>query len=312
MTRWVVVKIVVLGLFSSMALSQGTDSSASTDQRKRLIEQKLRLVESLVNSPTAQNSPEGHEAEKSERQLNGRKLLDRVRAALAANQLDQAGEVLDEALRSASKASARPSNRPGELSTGAQQTSYENLSGQVASYRRGIEDLAKQGNSEARSVVARIRGLQTDAGKLADTGKLDDANRKLAAAYKLAIEAISKLRAGQTVTLSLKFDTPLEEYDYERRRYQSSEILVNMMIGEGRADENRLNVLAGFDNITNDGLSEGGRRAMVDGIVREATQQLGLAAERAQDGDHKSAVTLMEKATTKLNRALQIMGVPIF
>ncbi len=312
MTPWDIVKVVVLGLFSSVALSQGVDGSASTDQRKRLIEQKLRLVESLVNSPAAQNSLTGREVEASERKLNGRKMLVRVREALAANQLDQASAALDEALRSATKAAARPSTVQGELSTSVQQTNYENLSGQVASYLQGIEDLVKQGNSEAKSVAARINALQTDAGKLADVGKLGDANRKLADAYKLAVESISKLRAGQTVTLSLKFDTPREEYDYERRRYQSSEILVNMMIDEGRADENRRNVLSGFDNVTGEGLPEGGRRTMVDGLVREATQQLGLATERVQGGDHKGAVALMEKATAKLNRALQVMGVPIF
>lgn len=312
MTRWGIVNVVVLGLFSSVALSQSRDGSVSAEQQKRLIEQKLRLVESLVNSPSAQASSPGHGAEVQERMQNGRNVIERVRKALAANQLDQASAALDEALRSATKASARSSNKPGELSTGVLQSNYENLSGQVASYRRGIEDLAKQGNSEAKNVVARIHGLQADAGKLADTGKLGDANRKLADAYKLAIESTSKLRAGQTVTLSLKFDTPLEEYDYERRRYQSNEILVNMMIGEGHIDENRRNILPGFENVTGEGLPEGGRRTMVDGLVREATQQRGLAVEKAQGGDHKGAVTLMEKATAKLNRALQVMGVPIF
>lgn len=312
MTPWDIVKVVVLGLFSSVALSQGVDGSASTDQRKRLIEQKLRLVESLVNSPAAQNSLTGRELEASERKLNGRKMLDRVREALASNQLDQASAALDEALRSATKASTRPSNVMGEPGAEVQQSNYRNLAEQIASYLLGIENLAKQGSSEAKSVATRINVLQKDADKLASTGKLADANRKLADAYKLAIESISKLRAGQTVTLSLKFDTPIEEYDYERRRYQSSEILVNMMIGEGRAGENPRNVLPGFDSITNEGLPEGGRRAMVDGLVREATQQLGLAAERAQGGDHKGATALMEKATAKLNRALQVMGVSIF
>jgi hypothetical protein len=312
MARWDIAAAVVFGLFSSMALSQGADGSAPADQRKRLIEQKLRLLESLVNSRAAQPSPAGREAEADERMLNGRKMLDRVREALASNQLDQASATLDEALRSATKVSARPSNVMGVLGAEVEQSSYQNLSEQVASYLLGIDNLAKQGSSEAKSVAARINVLQNDAGKLANSGKLGDANRKLADAYKLAVESISKLRAGQTVTLSLKFDTPIEEYDYERRRYQSSEILVNMMIGEGRADENRRNILPGFDNVTGEGLPEGGRRAMVDGLVREGALQLGLAAERAQGGDHKGAVALMEKATAKLNRALQVMGVQIF
>jgi hypothetical protein len=245
-----------------------------------------------MNSPAAQASVHAREAETSALVQGSRRLPERVREALAANRFDEASALVDEALRNATKASARVSSQPGALSNSVQQTNHKNLSEQVASYLSGIEDLAKQGNSEAKSVAARINTLKTEAGKLADAGKLGDANRKLADAYKLAVESISKLRAGQTVTLSLKFDTPAEEYDYERRRFQSSEILVDMMIGEGR--------------------NEGERRNMVDGFVREGKRLLGLAADQARGDDYKSAIAEMEKATAQLNRALQVMGVPVF
>ena len=312
MRHWGIVWILVLSLFSSVASSQGGDSSDSSEQRKRLIEQKLRLVESLVNSPAAQTSADGREAEVSALLLTGRKLLDRVRRALVANQLDEAGAAIDEALRNATKASARLSNKQGALSTSVQQANYKSLSEQVATYQSAIDDLSKLGNNEARAIAGRINVLRADAGKQAEAGKLGDANRNLADAYKLAVESIAKLREGQTVTLTLNFSTPAEEYDYERRRFLSSEILVDMMLAEGRAEEARRNILPGFDNVTGEGLPVGGRRSMVDGLIREARQQLGLAAEQAQSGDHRSAVALMEKATASLNRALQVMGVPIF
>lgn len=292
MVRWIAVQIVLLGLLSSVAFSQQGDGSTPADQRRRLIEQKMRLVESLVNSPAAQASTDGGETETSALVLNGRKLLDQVREALATNKFDEAATALDEALRSATRASARLSSKRGMLSNSVQQTNYKNLAEQVGTYRTGIEDLAKQGNSEARSVAARITVLQSEAVKLAEMEKLGDANRKLADAYKLAVESISKLRAGQTVTMSLKFDTPAQEYDYERRRFQSSEILVDMMIGEGR--------------------SEGDRRNMVNAFVSEGKQLLSVATDHANGGDYKSAVAVMEKATAQLNRALQVMGVPVY
>lgn len=292
MMRWAVVQIVVLGVLSSVAFSQGADGGPSADQRRRLIEQKIRLVESLVNSPAAQASTDGGEAETAALVRNGRKLLDRGREALAADKFDDATTALDEALRNATRASARLSNKRGVLSNSVQQTNHKNLSEQVATYRSGIEDLAKLGHGEAQSAAARINILQAEAVTLAQAGKLGDANRKLAEAYKLAVESISKLRAGQTVTMSLKFDTPAEEYDYERRRFQSSEILVDMMIGEGR--------------------SEGARRKLVDGFVREGRQLLALASDQAQGGDYQGAVAMMEKATAKLNRALQVMGIPVY
>lgn len=293
MTRSDIVQLVVLGLLSMPACSQGVDGRLSADQHRRLVEQKLRLVESLVNSPAAaQAVADGRVTEASELLLNGRKLLDRARETLLANRLDEASATLDEALRNATKVALHLSANRGALSTSVQQANHRNLSEQVTVYRNAIEELANQGNSEAKYLLARIGALQLESGKLVDAGRMGDANRKLADAYKLAVEAISKLRAGQTVTLSLKFNTPVEEYDYERRRFQSSEILVDMMAREGRAD--------------------GDRRNMVDSFVREARRQLGLAAEHASGGDYKNAVALMETATTHLNRALQVMGVPIF
>ena len=292
MARRAVVQIVMLSLLSSVAFSQGGDDSAAADQRKRLIDQKLRLVDALVNSPAAQASVQARESEASALVLGGRRLLESARAALAANQLDEASASADEALRSATKASARVSNQAGALSNSAQQTNYKNLLEQVATYRTGIEDLAKQGSGEAKAVAARIDALKAEAESLARAGKLGDANRRLADAYKLAVESISKLRAGQTVTLSLKFDTPAAEYDYERRRFQSSEILVDMMVSEGR--------------------TEGERRSMVEGFVREGRRLVGVAADQAQGGDYKGAVAVMEKATAQLNRALQAMGVPVY
>lgn len=292
MTRWFVVRIVVLALLSSGTFSQEGDGSAPADSRKRLIEQKLRLVESLVNAPAAQAFAHGRESETTALIQDGRKLLDRVRLALATNEFDEASALLDDALRSASKAAARLSSQPGALSNSVQQESHKNLSEQVAGYRSGIEDLAKKGNSEAISVAARINALHSEAGKLAEVGKLGDANRKLADAYRLAVVSISKLRAGETVTLSLKFDTPAEEYGYEHGRFQSSEIFIDLMIGEGRI--------------------EGERRTMVDGFVREGKKLLGLAADHARGGDYENAVATMENAVAQLNRALQVMGVPVF
>jgi hypothetical protein len=310
-STWRIALFLLLGMCPAMAWPQG-DGNVSPEQRKRLIEQKLRLVESLINSPAAQTSTEGREPEASALVGNGRMLLDQVRTAMAADRFDEASVALDEALRSATRASARLSSKPGALSSSVQQANHKNLTEQLASYRSGIEDLARQGNGEAKALATRINLLQADARTLADAGKLGDANRKLADAYKLAVESISRLRAGQTVTLSLKFNTPVEEYDYERRRFQSSEILVNMMLAEGRADDSRRNVLPGFDNISGEELPEGGRRSLVDQLVKEARQQLGLAAAEAHGGDYKTAVTSMEKAVAKLNRALQMMGVPIF
>jgi hypothetical protein len=291
-SRFLVFCALLLGILAAPVIAQTTDAQNPSDQRKRLIEQKIRLVELLINSPAAQNSAYGREAEAPALILSGKKLLDKARTALAANQFDEAGVALDEALRSVSKASSKISAKNDSLSQSAQQESFRNLSDQVATYRLSLADLVKQGISEAKPIVAQVDTLIQEANTLFKTTQLGDANRKLAEAYKLAIESLTRLRAGQTVTLSLKFDSPEQEYEYEIKRFNSGEIMVNMMVDEGRA--------------------EGDRRKLVDGFVGEGKRLHEQASDLARSRDYKSAVSSMEKATIQLNRALQAMGVPVF
>ena len=92
--------------------------------------------------------------------------------------------------------------------------------------------------------------------------------------------------------MSLKFDTPADEYAYEQKRYGSSLIMIDMMIGEGRA--------------------EGQKRKLVDSFVTEGNRLRSLAEAEASSRHHKEAVVLMEKAGGQLNKALQSMGIPVF
>lgn len=283
--------LIAAALSASPAHAEVLAGQDAAAQRQRLIEQKLRLVESLVNAPAAQRGAEGRPADAATLASAAKAQLEQARAALAANRLDEAAAVLDGALRSASQASARIAGQGGSLTASAQQASFRSLNEQVATYRAAIDDLARQGG-EGKAVSARLADLHAEATRMADAGRLGDANRRLGEAYKFAIESLSRLRAGQTVTLSLKFDTPADEYAYERKRFHSSEILVAMMLDEGRAD--------------------GERRNGVDGSLREGRQLKDLAATQADGGDYRTAVATMERAAGHLNRALQLMGVPVF
>lgn len=253
-----------LCLASLLAGAQPAD-----DAPRRLIEQKLRLVEATAASAAAQEAAQ------------------RARAALEGNRLDEAGAALDEALRNAGRAGARSAPPPA-----AARASFDGLREQIATYRMALEELARQGSGEAGGIATRLGALRSEAETLAAGGRLADANRKLSDAYGLAVQALVRLRAGQTVTQSLHFETPAEEYAYERRRFRSSEMLVDMMLGEGRAD--------------------GERVGLVGELLREARALAAAAADKAGGGDHGAAVAAMEAAAARLNRALQLMGVPVF
>ena len=144
----------------------------------------------------------------------------------------------------------------------------------------------------ARQLIVRLDGMTAEARKLFDNGQQDEANKRMAASYKLAVEEISRLRNGQEVIMRLQFASPREEFDYEQKRFYSNEILVGMMIREERAS--------------------GESRKQVDAYLQGANAIKADASNRASTGDYASAVKEMEKANLQLNRALQIMGVPVF
>lgn len=271
--------------------AQAIDSTDVDDRRKKLIEQKYRLVDSLVNASAKQ----GRETEAAAQVIEVRKLLERAREAISGNFLDRASLALDEALRGVSKSSAQLARQKAAATSGADEGNYRNLSEQVTTYRSALDDLVKSGGqvaSQARGVGRQVDALQAEAGNLATSGRFGEASRKLTDAYKLAVESLSELRAGQTVTLSLKFDTPADEFNYELKRFGSGGMMVSMLLAEGRG--------------------EGERRLQIDLFVREGKRLNDEAAAMAAAGKHKDAIPVMEKATVQMNRALQMMGIPVF
>ena len=274
-----------------LAQTAGADGLA---QKRQLIEQKIRLLDMLVNSPAAKTAAAGRDPESTALIEKGRKSFDAARLAFADNRFDEASRLLDEALKSTSSASRKISPDGGGLSESAQRKSLADMAEQVASYRASVVELTRDGKVAvaARQLLIQIDALLSESKKLADAGSLGDANKKMASAYKLTVEEITKLRAGHEVVMSLKFNTPADEYSYEQKRYGSSLTMIDMMIGEGRA--------------------EGQKRKLVDSFVTEGNRLRSLAEAEANSLHHKEAVVLMENASGQLNKALQSMGIPVF
>lgn len=274
-----------------LAQSPGTNGN---EQKSKLIEQKIRLIEMLVNSPAAKSAAAGKDPESLAMIESGRKALQDAKQAYADSRFDDASKLLDTSLKSASSASRKMSTGGTGLSESAQLKSLADMSDQVATYRAGVVDLTRDPKlgAEAANLLTRVDALTAESKQLADGGRLGDANKKLASAYKMLVEDLTKLRDGQEVVMSLKFETPADEYAYEQKRFGSSLVMIDMMIDEGRAD--------------------GQKRKLVDNFVAEGNQLKVKAEVEASSQRHKDAIDLMEKATKQLNRALQSMGIPIF
>ena len=271
----------------------GLGAGDAVDQKKRLIEQKIRLLETLLNSPAAKNAAYGTEAESPSLVAHGQRMIVQARQEMAGGHYDEAGKMLDEAMKAVGRATRRQASE-SSFAESAQRKTYADQSEQVATYRLSVIDLGrdpKMGEA-ARVLLGKVDVLNADALQLSSAGRWGEANKKLAEAYKLVTEDIARLRQGQEVVMSLKFESPVEEFLYEEKRFGSNQIMVDMLVAEGKA--------------------EGDRRKLIDPFLGEAARIKREADALAQGGRHRDAVKLMERANSQLVRALQLMGVPVF
>lgn len=275
------------------ATAIGQAPAPSPEARRQGLEQKLKLVESLLNSPKIKQAAQGDNAEAKGNVEKAQQLVDAARAALKANELDQASPALDEALRSITAAS-RPAQRAGvSLDLSAQRTRHAELTEQLRTYRASLEQ-ARQGSNGAPAgeAIEKIDRMSAQAAQLAEGGKLEEANKILGQAYMAAVTSLSNITAGQTVVLSLKFDTPADEYAYEQKRNHSHHMMIDMMVTEGRVHSQM--------------------RVLVDRFIDEDRRLRVEAEQQAKAGDFASAIKTMERATQQLVRALQTIGVPVY
>lgn len=284
--------VLAPGWLSPMAMAQSPDPVAS-EQKKRLIEQKIRLLETLLNSPAAKNAEHVAAGESTSLVAHAQQIIAEARQQVTEGHYDVAGKAVDDAMKLVGKATRRQASETS-FADSAHRKTYLDLSDQVATYRRSLIDLTRdpQLGDAARSLLVRVDLLVAEAIQYSDANRLGDANRKMAAAYKLVTEDIARLRQGHEVVMSLNFDTPAEEFNYEEKRFGSNQIMVDMLIADGKAD--------------------GERRKLIDQFLAEAGRLKREAEMHAQAGGHREAVKAMERANGQLVRALQMMGVPVF
>lgn len=272
-------------LTTAQAIGAAQTAGDAAPQRSDVLAQKTRLVEQFLRSPRAVAVAAGGDP-------SAKALLARADALLAQSRQAatpaEAERSLNDALRLAGEALRM---RPGE-SDAALVRRNDELRSQVADYRAALLATGSARRAQTLEPLAAIDTLLAEAHSLSAGGRHVDANVPLARAYDIAARTLAAARAGETVTIELKFATPAEEYDYERRRFRSHEMLLEMTLAERAPSADALTAAQG-------------RRAQAQAL---ATQ----ASDSAARQDHRAAIRLLEDATRELVRALQALGVPVF
>lgn len=283
---------------SALLAALGGDPAAAADDpaRQATVEQKMRLVEMLVESRAGKGIAADGDPARAAMIEQRRQLLGQAHQALAAGRLGEAERRLDEALARSARASAQAGGRPRALGDSALDAAIANLEQQLASYRTTLTGLARGEGvaaGEARTLLARVDHLRSAAERHSAADKRADAHDRLREAYRLLVEGLARIQAGQTIVMSLKFDDPADEYAYEQRRFHSNELLLRMTLAGQEGDPAR-------------------PPQQVQAFTAEAYRLRDEAEALSRRNDHAAAIALMERAYAQLNRALQALGVPAF
>jgi hypothetical protein len=86
----------------------------------------------------------------------------------------------------------------------------------------------------------------------------------------------------------LRFDSPEDEYAYEKRRNESYVMLIGLLQDSHEVSD--------------------ASRNYVDNVISDNSQQRDKAEQHVSKGDFESAIGILEKSTDKLSRALRVSG----
>ena len=255
-------------------------------------QQKVKFAEMFIAmSPAAKRIDASDHAEAKAMLGKARARLGDAKAALAAGKDAETIAIVDEALRNMTAASQLV---PSESQLSELRTHFEELLKGAhtyeKSYRRNLEAMKKKGKKDLPDLnIDQIGKMIADAQKLADNNQYDDANKLLARVQRSITGALTQLLADETMDYTLTFDNPKDEYEYELSRYKSYEELVPIAIEQKKPPQQT--------------------RALMDQFVDKARSIYALSGPKAKEGDYKTAIQMLQGATSHMQRALRIVGV---
>lgn len=242
--------------------------------------QKAEFVGNLVTkSVSSQRIEQSGDAAAKQSLEEARALVAAAKADLDAGRVDAANVKLDEALALVNTQVQRLSG--AEVRGAHDRQMYERQLKAVSTFLAAYQRVAEGGSSKSAARQAEtIRVLVGQAERKAGGGDYEAAVAILNEAYATARGDIRQMRQGQTLTRSLDFATPEEEYDYELGRNESHFLLLQFALTEkkpagsvvGRIDANRKS--AETMRAEAEGKAAGGAYPEAIGLLNESTELL--------------------------------------
>jgi hypothetical protein len=285
-TSKVAVLALLLGLSSSAVCAEATRQNVQV----RTLSNKLALLERLVSksSTVARAQGEGDDvtleilAQARQSLAQAREDFARQAYAGAEKSLNQGFKLLAEVSRSlgAPKATAQ-----------AEKRKYAGLHERVVTFTDALQRIYKEKGIDSVSEQADLQILRhgiEEAETLARSRDYGDANRTLSGMAEMVEIALTRARHQETLLHVLTFESPEEEYAYEKGRNKSYEMLMSLLRKKQEVDPAKLRL---FSDIV----------AQND-VVRARAEEFAAA------GDVQGAIDHLERGTERLAKALRALG----
>jgi len=136
-------------------------------------------------------------------------------------------------------------------------------------------------------IDADIRSVET----MLSANKIDQAREHLDRAYEKTRLSVEQSREGETLLRELKFETPEDEFQYELDRNDTHRMLLTVLLQEKMKNERV--------------------KDRVHSYVEEADKLRESATDQASDQHFDEAITLLERSTAELVKAIRGAGVYI-
>jgi len=259
---------------------------------RQAVEQKEKFVSRLLDdSPVARRIANGANTDAKAFFASALDQHRRAREQMESGDLAAADKTLNDALWSAGKARQLAPDSAQRLI--AERVRYARLLDGVVSLRHSYERQLQRPHRGASpppldDALVRADALIDDARSLSNAERMIDANRALEDAERGLLSALNRTLGSATLRYDEKFDSPLEEFEFESNRNASYADLVPVALHEYRPSADQIRAVA--------------RHVERHQSLRE--QALQLAVRK----DFRAALRAIRSATAELQRALGAAG----
>lgn len=277
-------------IVAAVLISGGSVSAASDAERYATIYNKIKLLDWLVNdSPVSKRVEQGGDDEAKQQLKRSQDMWEQAVEHNEKDEYDLAEGHINQGLKLMTKLSRRVKDE--DRVRQAHVRLYRQVKGHVDMFILAFDRVAEEkGDDRVRNMLDRdeLNKIMSSAESAHNDGDLALANHLMRQAADIVDNALSDARHKDVLLHELTFESLEEEYAYEINRNESYVKLIDLMQKKTAPPQ--------------------ASASYVQKLVEENAQLREQAEVLAREGDLEQGISILEKGTDRLSRALRLSG----